>query len=219
MTCSSCEERVTTALKNINGMMNVKVSKNDQQATLEMHHHINLNDLQNAIGNKYQISAINSCEIPRNKNIIKNSFHWGDFSIWKRAGFNTLNCLVGCSIGDFMMIIFLQRFYPETPMMIQMILATILGLMTSIALETSILHYREKLIWRLALNTAIGMSFLSMVAMEISMNATDFMITGGKMALSNPNYWLAFIPAAIVGFLVPLPYNYYQLKKHNKACH
>ncbi|MBI3234816.1 MAG: DUF4396 domain-containing protein [Bacteroidetes bacterium] len=39
------------------------------------------------------------------------------------------------------------------------------------------------------------------------------------MALSNPNYWLAFIPAAVVGFLVPLPYNYYQLKKHNKACH
>ena len=63
------------------------------------------------------------------------------------------------------------------------------------------------------------MSFLSMVAMEIAMNATDFMITGGKMALSNPNYWLAFIPAALLGFLVPLPYNYYKLKKYNKACH
>jgi hypothetical protein len=32
-------------------------------------------------------------------------------------------------------------------------------------------------------------------------------------------YWLAFIPAAVAGFLTPLPYNYYQLKKHNRACH
>jgi len=117
------------------------------------------------------------------------------------------------------MVIFLQYFYPETSMAVQMVLAVIAGLTTSIALETMILHQREKLVWNMAFKTAIGMSFLSMIAMEIAMNTTDFMMTGGKMAMTNPSYWLAFIPSAIVGFLVPLPYNYYQLKKHNKSCH
>lgn len=219
MTCSSCEAKITTALKAIKGITEAKVSKLDEMATITMHHHIDITDLQNALGEKYQITPIESCEVGIHNAKEKSTFNWSDFNVWKRAGFNTLNCLIGCSIGDFAMIIFLQHFYPQTPMITQMTLAIIAGLITSIALETTILHFREKLIWNDAFKMAIGMSFLSMVAMEIAMNATDFMITGGKMALSNPNYWLAFIPAAIVGFLVPLPYNYYQLKKHNKACH
>jgi copper chaperone CopZ len=27
------------------------------------------------------------------------------------------------------------------------------------------------------------------------------------------------VQAAVAGFLTPLPYNYYQLKKHDRACH
>lgn len=219
MTCASCEERVTTALQAINGIANVLVSKQEEMATITMQHHIDIADLQKAIGEKYNITPIESCEVGIHNAKEKNRFNWSDISVWKKAGFNTFNCLVGCSIGDFAMIIYLQHFYPETPMITQMILAIIAGLMTSIALETILLHYREKLNFISAFKMAIGMSFLSMVAMEIAMNATDFMITGGKMALSNPNYWLAFIPAVVVGFLVPLPYNYYQLKKHNKSCH
>jgi cation transport ATPase len=146
-------------------------------------------------------------------------FFWRDPKLWKRASFNTLNCLIGCSIGDFAMIVFLQTNYPSTPMFTQMILAAIAGLMTSVALESAILHYREKLVWKGALKMAVSMSFISMVAMEIAMNATDFIITGGKAALGSPVYWLAFIPAALAGFLTPLPYNYYQLKKYNHSCH
>ena len=138
---------------------------------------------------------------------------------WKRASFNTLNCLIGCSIGDFGMIIFLQAYYPKTTMLWQMILATIAGLMTSITLETIILRSREKFDWALALKTAFSMSFISMIGMEIAMNATDFMITGGKAAFNSVNYWLALIPALIAGFMLPLPYNYYKLHKFGKACH
>ena len=148
----------------------------------------------------------------------KNLF-WKDKTTWNKAAKNTLNCLIGCSIGDFGMIIFLQAFYPSTPMWQQMLLAVIAGLATSIALETFLLHTREKLIWKRAFTMAISMSFISMVGMEIVMNATDFMITGGKAALSSPGYWLAFLPAALAGFLAPLPYNYYQLRKYNKSCH
>lgn len=149
----------------------------------------------------------------------KASGFWTDLKAWNRAGFNTLNCLIGCSIGDFGMVFYLQAFYPSTPLMAQMILAIIAGLITSIALETTILRWREKFSWVFALKTAFGMSFLSMVAMEIAMTSTDFMITGGKAAFADPMYWLALVPALTVGFLTPLPYNYYKLKKFNQACH
>jgi len=144
---------------------------------------------------------------------------WLDSAKWRRASFNTLNCLIGCSIGDFGMVFYLQAFYPATPLMTQMALAIIAGLCTSILLETAILKTRERFSWNLALKTAFGMSFISMVAMEIAMTSTDFMITGGKAAFDDPVYWLALAPALIVGFLVPLPYNYYKLKKFNQACH
>ena len=147
-----------------------------------------------------------------------NSF-WRNRVNWKRASFNTINCLIGCSIGDFGMIIFLQAYYPDTPMFIQMILAIIAGLTTSIALESTILRVREKFNWPLALKTAFSMSFISMIGMEIAMNTTDFMITGGKAAFNTADYWLALVPAMIAGFLLPLPYNYYKLQKHGKSCH
>ena len=150
---------------------------------------------------------------------VNKSDFWRSNNNWKRASFNTLNCIIGCSIGDFGMIIFLQAYHPETSMVWQMILAIIAGLLTSIALESTILKTREKFNWSLAIRTAFSMSFISMIGMEIAMNLTDFMITGGKAAFNSITYWLALIPALIAGFLLPLPYNYYKLQKHGKACH
>jgi hypothetical protein len=147
------------------------------------------------------------------------SHFWGNTDNWERASFNTLNCLIGCSIGDFGMLIFLQAYHPGTPMYLQMSLAIIAGLTTSIALESTILRFREKFNWSLALKTAFSMSFISMIGMEIAMNMTDFMITGGKAAFNTAAYWLALIPAMIAGFVFPLPYNYYKLQKHGKSCH
>ena len=144
---------------------------------------------------------------------------WNNVENWKRASFNTLNCLIGCSIGDFGMIIFLQAYYPSTPLIWQMTLAIIAGLMTSVALETIILKSREKFNLGLAFKTALSMSFISMIGMEFAMNLTDFMITGGQAAFNTLSYWLALAPSMIVGFLLPLPYNYYKLEKHGMACH
>jgi copper chaperone CopZ len=158
------------------------------------------------------------CEMQESRDHAGKGF-WSDKGVWKRSAFNTMNCLVGCMIGDFAMIIYLQLYHPATPMWVQMILAILAGLTTSIALETTLMHYREKFQWKAAFRMAISMSFLSMVAMEIAMNTTDFMITGGKAQLGSITYWFAFIPAAVAGFLTPLPYNYYQLKKHNNSCH
>jgi cation transport ATPase len=149
----------------------------------------------------------------------KTDAFWSDRKKWNRASFNTLNCLVGCSIGDFGTIMFLQAFFPHTAMLVQMALATIVGLCTSVILESIILRVRENFFWRLAFTTAFSMSFLSMVTMEIAMNISDFIVTGGKAAFNTPQYWLAFAIASIAGFLAPLPYNYYKLKKFNQSCH
>jgi hypothetical protein len=37
---------------------------------------------------------------------------WGSRFVWKRAGMNTFRCLVGCSLGDFSAMWFLQYYYP-----------------------------------------------------------------------------------------------------------
>ncbi|MBL7997113.1 MAG: DUF4396 domain-containing protein [Candidatus Kapabacteria bacterium] len=148
-----------------------------------------------------------------------NADFWHDTTVWRKASFNTLNCLIGCSIGDFGMIIYLQVYHHYCPMWLSMLLAIIAGLFTSILLETAILYYKEKLTWTQSLQMALGMSLISMIAMEIAMNITDFMLTGGKADFHSHTYWLAFGFALIAGFFAPLPYNYFKLKKYNKSCH
>jgi hypothetical protein len=144
---------------------------------------------------------------------------WLDAPKWKRASFNTLNCLIGCSIGDFGFIIYAQSVGLQWSMLAIMGVAIVCGLTTSVMLETVILKVREGFSWKLAVQTAFSMSFLSMLAMEIAENATDYFLTGGTVMPHEPFYWLALALALIAGFIVPLPYNYWKLKKFNKACH
>ena len=93
-----------------------------------------------------------------------------------------------------------------------MILAIINGLISSVILETIILL--KQMSFKQALTTALGMSLISMISMEVAMNLTDYLITGG--AVLN----LTVIPIMLLaGFITPLPYNYWRLKKYNKSCH
>ena len=66
----------------------------------------------------------------------------------------------------------------------------------------------------LAFRTAVGMSLISMIAMELAMNLTDVALTGGAMLT-----WWVIPPMLIAGFIAPLPYNYWRLKGLGKACH
>ena len=214
MTCSGCAATVERALSSVRDISSVKINLDQANAEIAMGVSIPVKKLQEALKPypSYQLWE-------SGHSISPGKGFWQDQNVWKRASLNTLNCLIGCSIGDFMMIIFLQRFYPATSMTVQMILATIAGLITSVSLETILLRWREKFQWALAFQTAVSMSFISMIAMEVVMNTTDFMMTGGKAAFGNPLYWSALFVAMITGFLAPLPYNYYKLKKFNKACH
>ena len=140
------------------------------------------------------------------------TFHWSCRHTWKRSAKNTAWCVLGCAIGDFGTILFFQLTQIPFPVLGIMILAIINGLITSIILETIILSKQMKL--RDAFNTAVGMSLISMLMMEISMNALDWIVMGG--AKLN----LTIIPFMLfVGFINPLPYNYWRLKKYGKDCH
>ena len=94
-----------------------------------------------------------------------------------------------------------------------MILAIINGLITSVILETIIL-IKQNFNFSAALKTALGMSFISMISMEVAMNFTDYLLTGGAIL----TWWVVPI-MLIVGFLTPWPYNYFRLKKFNINCH
>ncbi len=144
---------------------------------------------------------------------------WRDPKVWKSAGANTLNCLVGCSIGDFGMMFSLNVFYPGLPVALTMALAMTAGLITSIGLETLILRLRQAFTWKNALSTAFSMSIISMLAMEFAATTTDYALTGGEVAPGSAWFWIALAISLAVGFVAPLPYNYFKLKKYGKACH
>ena len=141
------------------------------------------------------------------------NFHWSCKHTWKRSAKNTAWCLMGCAIGDLGTILFFQLTKIPFPVLGIMTLAIINGLITSITLETIIL-LKQKLNFSKAFKTALGMSFISMVSMEIAMNVTDVILTGGAVL----KWWVVPI-MLIAGFLTPWPYNYWRLKKYNIACH
>ncbi len=142
----------------------------------------------------------------------QSNFNWSCKHTWKKSAKNTLWCVIGCSIGDFGTIFFFQVYQIPFPILGIMILAIINGLITSIILETIIL-IRQGFSFYGALKTASGMSLISMLSMEIMMNTTDYVLTGGAIL----TWWVIPI-MLIVGFLTPWPYNYWRLKKFGMGC-
>jgi len=138
--------------------------------------------------------------------------NWKCKHTWEKSAINTAWCLLGCSIGDFCTIYAFQIIEHSWMVWQVMLLAMINGLATSIMLETYILS--KQMNFTEALKTAFGMSFISMIAMELAMNLTDYFLTGGAMIV-----WYAVPIMLIVGFITPWPYNYWRLKKYNASCH
>ena len=139
---------------------------------------------------------------------------WASLPVWRRAAANTTRCLVGCSIGDLGTLWLIQMHAPALPVAATVAAACAAGISTSLALETVVLRVTEGFEWQLAARTAWNMSLTSMVAMELAENAVELSISGGGC------FSLAALPPALVaGFLAPLPYNYYMIRKHGRSCH
>ena len=137
---------------------------------------------------------------------------WKCKHTWKKSAVNTSWCLLGCSIGDFGTILYFQNNPSDWSTMSIMSLAMLNGLITSVLLETFILS--KQMTAREALRIALGMSFISMLSMEMAMNLTDILLTGGAQIT-----WWATPIMLTAGFLTPWPYNYWRLKKYNASCH
>ena len=145
---------------------------------------------------------------------------WSDLALWRHAAHNTWHCLLGCLLGDIAVMAFLPLLWPEVPTPVLFGLAIVAGIASSMLLETLVLQRRAGMGFRQALKVAWGMSLISMVAMELAMNLTDWVLMGGaRMPITHLGYWLAWIPSAAVGFIAPLPYNYLQLRRHGRTCH
>ena len=140
-------------------------------------------------------------------------FDWNCKHTWKTSAKNTAWCVLGCAIGDFGTILFFQLSQIPFPVLGIMILAIINGLITSIILETIILMLQNFSLSN-ALKTAAGMSLISMISMEVAMNLTDYILTGGAML----TWWVVPI-MLIVGFLTPWPYNYWSPYQLNQPTH
>ncbi len=205
MTCDGCSGKVKKAMESISGVISAEVSHESGVAVIE----------HKDVSKEVLISGIKSTGYTVDGK--GEDFHWKDGSVWKQSAHNTKWCLVGCSIGDFGTIAAFQSIpYLDAlgwSAMSIMLLAMFNGIMTSIILETFILIKQMGGI-REAFRVAIGMSLISMIAMEASMNATDLLIMGEPTL----TWWI--IPIMLfVGFMTPWPYNYWRLKKYGVSCH
>ncbi|THV84789.1 hypothetical protein D6C77_09453 [Aureobasidium pullulans] len=145
---------------------------------------------------------------------------WKCRHTWRRAMVNTSRCLVGCSIGDLSTMWYIMAYHPTVDAATSMGLSMTAGITTSILLETALLRYgKDQLAWKAAVQTACGMSLVSMLAMEFTENIVTLGLADGMMSPADVGFWTVTAASMLAGFLAPLPYNYFRLKFYGKACH
>jgi len=130
----------------------------------------------------------------------------------------TLHCLTGCAIGEFagLAIGVTLGLNPWATMA----LATVLGFASGYALGLRPL-VRQGMTWLGAFKAIWLGETISIAAMELAMNFTDYHV-GGVQAASvlEPAFWLGYALALPAGFVVAWPVNYWLLRRNVKqACH
>ncbi|MDE0953463.1 MAG: DUF4396 domain-containing protein [Candidatus Poseidoniales archaeon] len=209
MTCTGCSNRVKNALEEIKGVNFAEVSHESGIAIIQ----------HNNVPKDLMISSILSIGYTVDGQIA--DFDWKDTPLWKDSAYNTSWCLIGCSIGEFGTLAYYSYSGVTSDLVLYSsmwyffaILPLINGLTTSVMLETFLL-VRKSIDFSTALSTALGMSFISMLMMEIAMEITDLLFTKGDLGLS----FIAIPFMLTIGFLTPWPYNYWRLKKYGVSCH
>ena len=130
-----------------------------------------------------------------------------------RSAKNTLGCLIGCAIETWVQFIFFDLLCSSFDSIGT--LDDCLDISNEFDYDSVILE--TIILWRQlgpieAFKTAIGMSMISMLLMEIAMNVVDYGMMG------EPAITLGVLPYTLVRFLC-LAHNYWRLKKHGKCCH
>jgi len=223
MTCNGCANNVKNALSAVVGVSDVNIDLEGAKATINSESDIDKQILESAVTSAgytiHEPGALDLFQLPSKP--AQSDFNWSDSSVWRQSAHNTKWCLIGCSIGEFGTLAAYSVYgigaaltFGTNWYYFLLILPLINGLITSVMLETVILM-RGQMDFRNALSTALGMSFISMLMMEIAMELTDLLFTKGELGLMP----IAIPFMLIVGFLTPWPYNYWRLKKYGQACH
>jgi hypothetical protein len=140
------------------------------------------------------------------------SISWTCKTGWLKSAKNTFWCFVGCTVGNMVAVLFFQHFIPAIPNLAILITAPLIGLITSIGLESLILIRQMDL--KTAVKVAFGMSFISMITMQVVSNLSLWLLAG-DIKVSG----FEMIPSLLIGFMSVWPYNYYKLKRFGKKCH
>ena len=122
MTCTSCEDNVRGALMEVLGVISADVSHTSSTAVINSQG-VERNALSTAVRTVgYTVDGMGL------------EFNWKDVSVWKTSAYNTMWCLIGCSIGDFGTIAAFQFIFTDSgwSTMSIMLLAMLNGLLTSI---------------------------------------------------------------------------------------
>jgi len=225
MTCGGCAGNVIKALNAVDGVETAQADHVAANATITHSDEVSEGEIEAAITNAgYSVGGTTAIGIAGDSIVVSSSmddFNWKDGEVWRKSAHNTKWCLIGCSIGEFGTLAY-YTYSGVTDGLVMwsgiwlfyLLLPLINGLITSVMLETVIL-LRDQMDFKNALSTALGMSFISMLMMEIAMLITDLLFTKGDVGIMP----IAIPFMLIVGFLTPWPYNYWRLKKYGMACH
>lgn len=130
----------------------------------------------------------------------------------------TLHCLTGCAVGEWIGLA-IGVSLGLNPW-VTMALATALGFVSGYTLGLLPL-VKQGMSWGQAFKAIWLGETISIAAMELAMNFTDYHVGGVQVAsLFAPQFWLGFAAALPAGFLVAWPVNWWLLRRNVKQpCH
>ncbi|MFB4203433.1 hypothetical protein KBTX_01822 [wastewater metagenome] len=130
----------------------------------------------------------------------------------------TVHCLVGCSIGEFAGLSIGVALGLGTTLTLT--LAVVLSFIAGLNLAVQPLMREQGMSYLDGIRTIWLGETVSIAAMEVAMNVTDYLVGGVQVgSLASPMFWAGFVAALPVGFLAALPVNYWLIGRNLKHCH
>lgn len=148
--------------------------------------------------------------------------NWSDIQIWKQCFISTFICLIGCSIGTMGTTFYLISYN----WMLVLLISLVVGFITCMVFMVIWNMIFNKMNVKDAIIHSYKMSLVSILIMMLTENIIILFIA--PMFSSHPMHDMSTMPshnlmtmmlAMGLGFLLSLPYNYYQLQKTGKICH
>lgn len=148
--------------------------------------------------------------------------NWSDIQIWKQCLISTFICLIGCSIGT-MGISFYLISYNWLLVLLISLLAGFITCMIFMVLWHTIFK-------NMSLKDSIISSYKMSLVSILIMMLTEMLIIRfvapiflshqmNDMSAMPSHNLITMVVAMSLGFVLSLPYNYYQLQKTGKICH